>query len=370
MAVRRVEGHLHLLERVLQARLGSDTDRSAWLARDVLRALPELARYDAACRQRVIAKILVVRLSERLATQPEVHLPPPGTTLTEALYAEVEALRSHPESGARPGGTYMAGHQAGWDRFLDRLRSRADHLRRLGEDRSRPAVDTRPPSERALQEAAVRLVDAAAALPSWRERVTRVLVQIAEDLSPTKPPPAPSGPRQLPPGPRQPPSGPRQRNPRDDAYLLAGELLAVLPGPQHFQTARDGLAEAGDRLQEVRTRLAERRGGGGTTEDDRRWLNSLAAELRRVADMATSGSGSEAFVAGYTMAGHLFAERLQARADEVAAPQRWIVWRADRDRWMDKVEVAQTDSEADAKAVVATMRHRGDQGRYTISDWN
>ncbi|MBF9132664.1 hypothetical protein I0C86_27460 [Plantactinospora sp. S1510] len=356
MAVRRAEGHRRLLERVLRAQLESDTETSARLARDVLRVLPELTWYDAARRQCVIAKILVVRLTERLAAQPEIHLPPPGTTLTEALYAEVEALRSHRESGTGPGGTYMAGHQAGWERFLDRLRSRADHLARLGEDRARPAVDAQPPSERALNEAAVRLVDAAAALPSWRGRVTSVLVQSHEDLTPVKRPPSP---------PR-----PRQRNRRDNAHLLAAELLAVLPGPQNFQAARDCLTETGDRLRELRVRLVERRGGGGTTVDDRRWLNSLAAELRRLADMATIGSGGEAFVAGYTMAGHLFAERLQARADEVAAPQRWIVWRADQDRWMDTVEVAQTDSEADAKAVVATMRHRGDEGRYEISDWN
>ena len=55
----------------------------------------------------------------------------------------------------------------------------------------------------------------------------------------------------------------------------------------------------------------------------------------------------------------------QARLRSAAG---WLVWRREgAGRW---VEAARTPFESDAKAVVATMRARGDRGDYEVSEWS
>lgn len=325
----RPEGYLRL-QRTLAANPGSEAGGSWLTSAKVLQALPELTWYDAARRQCVIAAILVARLTRRLAVQPVIHLPPAGTTLVEALYAEAADLRPPATSAAAPDGTYAAGYLAGWDMFRRRLRSVADQLTQAGEDSTRPAGGAPVPSERALMEATMRLTNAIAALPSRPQRLRAVLGR----------------------------------------SKLVTELSTVLPGQADFRAVLDNLTKVGERLDEVRARLVERRGGGGTTGPDRRWLNALAAKLRIVADTAAGEIGSDPFVAGFTAAGFSVAKRLHARADEIAVPAMWIVRRADRDSSTRMVEVARTESESDARAVVTTMRHHGDAGEYQIFDWD
>jgi hypothetical protein len=342
------------LERVLESHLGCDAERSASLAADLLYALRELGPYDAVRRQYLIVRILIVLLTKRLAVQPEAHLPPPGTTLVEALYAEAEAMRSLGAPNGEPWGTFRDGHHTGWNAFLERLRSRADHLKKMGEDRPRPAPGDSVDLQPAITQAALGLSDAAEELRYWPRRISGLLAQSGSaahlaDL------PAMVWTR-----------GRGHR--RDVPPPLVAELLATLPGPEDFQTTLSRLVGAGEELQDLRTRLCERRGGGGTTLDDRYWLNTLAAELRRLADMAVGGGGGHPFLSGYAMAGYVFADRLRVRADEVAVGRRWIVWRREGSRTL--VEVAQTEYESDAKAVVATMLTRDARGRYQVSEWS
>lgn len=84
--------------------------------------------------------------------------------------------------------------------------------------------------------------------------------------------------------------------------------------------------------------------------------------------MVTGGGGGHPFLSGYATAGHLFAERLRARAGEVAIGRR-VARLAPGGSWQ-VVEAARTPFESDAKAVVATMRARGDRGDYEVSEWS
>jgi hypothetical protein len=273
-----------------------DTPRA--LAREILDLLPALFALDDARRE-------IARLEEERDRLGPVHgdlaaitLPPPGTTVAQALAREAAELRAKPDTAPQ---MYAMGFRAGRNAFLGNLENRAAHLAATDPGPPRPGLDTgvaattpgsdKPPATLARQ----GLQAALAQLPLdrkgfWLQRIEGELLRWWSY----------SGLRSG--------SGP----------IAAAVLDALGPELDSLNDAYQRLIQLEAETHELRRRRADARAAAGITPAELHWRERFAAELRGQADQVTAQSGqADMFTLGYNLAGASLAKWLRKRADQV-----------------------------------------------------
>ncbi len=204
---------------------------------------------------------------ERLTSLEVDHLPPAGTTISEALLTEAERLGTH--NVALPSGM-AAGFSVGQAAILRGLRARAAAVRARGEDERRP---------------------------------------------PTAPIADPAG---GPPVPSQPTKESLQSFFRHYAPIWEFSNL-----PRSEQTT---VFRAIDQLCDLEWRKSDLQVAFSRTVErldpaDVRWRNALAGELRAQADeLGTRSDIGDSFTQGFSLATQVLTGRLRKRAEEIAVP--------------------------------------------------
>jgi hypothetical protein len=267
------------------------------LAREILDVLPDLHLLDAARDARSAVADMIERIDAELDRRPwDPGLPPPGTTLREALLGEADRLR---QNTATMSGGYAVGFGAGREAFLRALQARAATA---GAER-RPGVpdgvlapvvpDDRPHDARiALTQRVAELPgDPAARARHRRISVANELIRYEQD------------------------TGVRSG---ELAAAIADMVLATLPEIDTLAEAADALRPLEEDLLARWQRLAVEQAECGITAAETRWRNALARELRHAAGTVTANSGmTDSFTIGYNLAANGLARRVRARADDV-----------------------------------------------------
>lgn len=273
-----------------------DTPRA--LAREILDVLPALFALDDARREIARLEEERDRLGRAGGDLAAVVLPPPGTTVAEALSLEAAELRTTPDTAPQ---LYAMGFRAGRNAFLGNLESRAAHLAATDPGPRRPGPGTdgtlaTPEDEEPPATLARRgLETALAQLPTdrqafWLQRIEGQLLRWWSY----------SGLRSG--------SGP----------IAAAVLDALRPEFDDLDEAYERLAALEAETHELRRRRAGVRAAAGITPTELHWRKRFAAELRGQADQVTAQSGqADMFTLGYHLAGASLAKRLRKRADEL-----------------------------------------------------
>ncbi|GAB3838362.1 hypothetical protein GCM10029963_04360 [Micromonospora andamanensis] len=277
---------------------GTAPDVPLAMAREILDVLPDLRLLDDARAAQAVMEQTIERVQVELDSSPwAVELPPPGTTLSEALRAEARLLR---RTTATKTGAYAIGFTAGFDAFVRALEARAttvDPQPRPGvaTDSSAPAApDDRPNNVRLAVSSRVAGLPAD---PAAREEYRRILIGnelVRYGLN-------------------------TGVNSTEMASAVADLVLAALPEIDTLPEARDTLQAREEELLALWHRLAVAQAECGLTAAETRWRNALARELRQQADTVTPNAGmTDSFTIGFSLASQSLARKLRARADEIA----------------------------------------------------
>ncbi|MBQ1047380.1 hypothetical protein KBX50_02625 [Micromonospora sp. C51] len=277
---------------------GTAADVPLAMAREILDVLPDLRLLDDARAAQATLEQTIERVQAELDRSPwTVELPPPGTSLSEALRAEARLLR---RTTATKTGTYAIGFTAGFDAFVRALEARATTVGPqprpgVATDSSAPVVpDERPNSVRLAVSSRVAGLPAD---PAAREEYRRILignelVRYGHDTG---------------------------VNSTEMASAIANLVLAALPEIDTLPEARDALQAREEELLALWHRLAVAQAECGLNAAETRWRNALARELRQQADTVTPNAGmTDSFTIGFSLANQSLARKLRARADEIS----------------------------------------------------